>query len=66
VKVELHLKVLKLVDNEASALVGTEFAGLPKQRELSIVVVPHINSRESIAERAAAASCVNMITLISH
>ena len=40
-EVELHLKALKLVDDEGSALVGAEFVGwlAPKrQRELSIFV----------------------------
>jgi hypothetical protein len=57
-EVELHPEALKLVDDEGSALVGTEFVGwlAPNcQRELSIVVLPDNNSRDSLAERAGAA-----------
>ncbi len=56
-EMELHPEALKLVDDEGSALVGTEFAGwlAPNcQRELSIVVLPDNNSRDSLAERAGA------------
>src|SRR5215471_3458746 len=56
-EMELHPEALKLVDDEGSALVGTEFVGwlAPNcQRELSIVVLPDNNSRDSLAERAGA------------
>jgi hypothetical protein len=52
---ELHLEALKLVDDESSALVGTEFAGwlAPKrQRKLSIVDLSDNNGRDCMAERA--------------
>src|SRR6266480_6730371 len=54
---ELHPEALTLVDDEGSALVGTEFAGClaPNcHRELSIVVLPNNNTRDSLAERAGA------------
>src|SRR5712671_468849 len=54
-EMELHPEALKLVDDEGSALVGTEFVGglVPNcQREVSIVVLPDNNSRDSLAERA--------------
>jgi hypothetical protein len=54
---ELDPEALKLVDDEGSALVGTEFAGrfAPNpQRQLPIVVLPDDNSRGSLAERANA------------
>ena len=57
-EVELHPEALRLVDDEGSALVGKEFAGwlAPNcQRELSIVVLPDNNSRDSMeSERASA------------
>src|SRR5215471_19238760 len=56
-EVALHSEALKLVDDEGSALVGTEFVGClaPScQRELSIVVLSDNNSRCSLAERAGA------------
>jgi len=56
-EVELHPEALKLVDDERSALVGTEFVGWLAancQRELSIVVLPDNSSRASVAERAGA------------
>src|SRR5258708_33628544 len=57
-EMELHPEALKLVDDEGSALVGTEFVGwlAPNcQRELSIVVLPDNNSRDSMeSERAGA------------
>ena len=52
-EMELHPEALKLVDDEGSALVGMEFAGwlAPNcQRELSIVVLPDNNSRDSLAD----------------
>src|SRR5262245_23451078 len=55
--VELHPEALKLVDDEDSVLVGTEFVGRlapQRQRELSIVVLSDNNSRDSMAERANA------------
>ena len=55
-EMELHPEAVTLVD-EGSALVGTEFAGClaPNcHRELSIVVLPDNNSRDSLAERAGA------------
>ena len=54
---ELHPDALELVDDEGSALVGTEFVGwlAPDcQRELCIVVLTHNNGRHSLAERAGA------------
>ena len=57
IEVEFHSEALKLVDDEGSALVGMEFVGwlAPNcQRELSIVVLPDNNSRDSLAERAGA------------
>ena len=56
-EMELHPEALTLVDDEGSALVGTEFVGClaPNcHRELSIVVLPDNNSRDSLAERAGA------------
>ena len=57
-EMELHPEALRLVDDEGSALVGTEFAGwlAPNcQRELSIVVLRDDNSRDSMeSERAGA------------
>src|SRR6266849_1667637 len=56
-EMELHPEALRLVDDEGSALVGTEFVGwlAPNcQRELSIAVLPDNNSRGSVAERAGA------------
>src|SRR5260370_6763813 len=56
-EMELHPEALKLVDDEGSALVGTEFVGWlgpNRQRELSIVALPDNNSRDSMAERADA------------
>jgi hypothetical protein len=56
-EVELHPEALKFVDDERSALVGTEFVGWLAancQRELSIVVLPDNSSRASVAERAGA------------
>src|SRR5215470_12653643 len=56
-EVEFHSESLKLVDDEGSALVGTEFVGWlapNRQRELSILVLPNNNSRDSLAERAGA------------
>jgi hypothetical protein len=53
-EMKLHPEALKLVDDEGSALVGTEFVGwlAPNcQRELSIVVLRHNNSRGSMAVR---------------
>jgi hypothetical protein len=55
--VELHPEALELVDDEGSALVGTEFVGwlAPNcQRQLFIVVLPDNNRRASPAERAGA------------
>jgi len=55
--VELHPEALKLVDDEDSVLVGTEFVGRlapQRQRELSIVVRSDNNTRDSMAERASA------------
>jgi len=57
-EMELHLEALKLVDDEGSALVGTQFVGwlAPNcQRELSIVVLPDKNSRDSLADERAGA-----------
>ena len=54
---ELHPEALKRVDDEGSALVGTEFVGwlAPNcQRELSIAVLPDNNTCDSMAERAGA------------
>ena len=54
-EMELYPEALKLVDDELSALVGTEFVGwlAPNcQRELSIAVLPDNNSRASVAKRA--------------
>jgi len=55
---ELHPEALNLVDDEGSALVGDGvFVGwlAPNcQRELSIIVLPDNNSRDSLAERAGA------------
>jgi len=57
-EMELHPEALNLVDDEGSALVGDGvFVGwlAPNcQRELSIVVLPDNNSRDSLAERAGA------------
>jgi hypothetical protein len=56
-EVELHPEALKFVDDERSALVGTEFVGWLAancKRELSIVVLPDNSSRASVAERAGA------------
>jgi hypothetical protein len=56
-EVELHPEALELVDDEGSALVGTEFVGwlAPNcQRQLFIVVLPDNNRRASPAERAGA------------
>ena len=56
-EVELHPEALELVDDEGSALIGTQLAGwlAPNcQRELSILVLPDNNSRASPAERAGA------------
>ena len=56
-EMELQPEALKLVDNEGSALVGTESVGwlAPNcHRELSIAVLPDNNSRDSLAERAGA------------
>jgi len=56
-EVEFHPEALKLVNDEGSAPVGTEFMGwlAPNcQREGSIVVLPDNNSRGSLAERAGA------------
>ena len=52
-EMELHPEALKLVDDEGSAVVGTEFVGWLAgncHRELSIVVLPDNNSRGSLAE----------------
>jgi hypothetical protein len=49
---ELHPEALKLVDDEGPALIGTEFVGClgPNcERELSIAVLRHNNSRGSVA-----------------
>jgi hypothetical protein len=57
-EVELHPEALKLVDDEGSALVGTEFVGwlVPNcQRELTIIVRPDNNSRSSLADEPAGA-----------
>jgi len=57
-EMELHPEARKLVDDEGSAPVGTEFVGrlTPKRQcELSIVVLPDDNRRDSLAERAGAA-----------
>ena len=56
-EVELHPEALKLVDDERSALVGTEFVGWLAancQSELSIVVLTDNSRRASVAERAGA------------
>src|SRR5260221_4758754 len=56
-EMELHPEALKLVDDEGSALVGTEFVswlGPNCQRELSIVVLTDNNSRDALAESAGA------------
>jgi hypothetical protein len=56
-EMELHAEALKLVDDEGSALVGTEFVGWlapNRQRQLSIVVLPDNNSRSSQTQRAGA------------
>src|SRR5262249_54232824 len=57
-EMELHPEALKLVDDEGSALVGTEFVGwlAPNcQRELSVVVLPDNNSRDSLTDERAGA-----------
>ena len=54
-ELELHPEALELVDDEGSALVGTEFVGwlAPKrQRELLIAVLPDNNNGVSVAECA--------------
>ena len=54
---ELHPEALELVDDEGSALVGTEFVGWLARncnRQLSILVLPDNNSGASVAERAGA------------
>ena len=56
-EMELHPEALELVDDEGSALVGTEFVGwrAPNcQRQLFIVVLPDNNRRASPSERAGA------------
>ena len=48
---ELHPEALELVDDEGSALIGTQLAGwlAPNcQRELSIFVLPDNSSRASV------------------
>ena len=53
-EVELHPEALKLVDDESSALVGTEFVGwlAPNcQRELSIAVLSDNNIGASPGSR---------------
>jgi hypothetical protein len=55
-EMELPPEALRLVDDEGSALVGTEFVGWlapDRQHELSIVVLRDNNSRRSLAERAS-------------
>jgi hypothetical protein len=67
-EMELHPEALKLVDDEGSVLVGTEFVGwlVPNcQRELSIVVLPGNNSRDSLAERAGAEPAEGGISAIA-
>ena len=67
-EVELHPEALKLVDDEGSALVGTQFVGwlAPNfQRELSIAVLPDNNSRDSLAERADALPTESRIRAIA-
>jgi hypothetical protein len=67
-EMELHPEALTLVDDEGSALVGTEFAGClaPNcHRELSMVVLPDNNSRDSLAERAGAALTEGRICAIA-
>ena len=57
-EMELHPEPLKLVDDEGSALVGTEFVGWlapNRQRELSIAVLPDNNSRDTTADERAGA-----------
>jgi hypothetical protein len=57
-EVKLHPKSLELIDDEGSALVGTQFVGwlAPKRhRELSIAVLPDNNSRDSLADERAGA-----------
>ena len=57
-EVEFDSETLKLVDDEGSALVGTEFVGwlAPNcQRQLSIAILSDNNSRDSLAEHAGAA-----------
>jgi hypothetical protein len=56
---ELHPEALKCVNDEGSALVGTEFAGRLAsdcQRELSIVVLPDDNSHDSILDERTGAA----------
>ena len=56
-EMELYPEALKLVDDERSGLVGTEFVGWLAancQRELSIVVLPDNSGRASVAKRAGA------------
>jgi hypothetical protein len=63
-KVEFHSEALKLVDDEGSALVGTEFVGwlAPNcHRELSITVLPDNNSHDSLAERALATQAGSIV-----
>jgi hypothetical protein len=62
---ELHPEALKLVDEEGSALVGTEFVGwwAPNcHRELSIVVLPdkQQSRRPGLTRRRAPARLTNL------
>ena len=57
-EVEFYEEALELVDDEGSALVGTEFIGwlAPNcQRELTILVLPDNNNRHSLADERAGA-----------
>jgi hypothetical protein len=65
---ELHAEVLKLADDEGSALIGTQFVGwLPPdcQREFSIVVLPDNYGRAPLAECAGAALTEGRIRAIA-
>ena len=57
-EMELHPATLKLIDDEGSALIGTQFVGWlapNRHRELSIAVLPDNNSRDSLADERAGA-----------
>ena len=57
-EMELHPATLKLVDDEGSALIGTQFVGwlAPKRhRQSSVAVLPDNNSRDSLADERASA-----------